>query len=127
MAHAVHFMLEPMIVHVENNHKPFTSDQVAELKNLVAQTDAFYNYVLNAVKEEQFDELDNLIARRDTILDELHEIEKNQIKRIKKKEVNTRNSQLFFKVISEMEHLLLHTVNLVKAQRDFITYTRQTT
>ncbi|WP_346855637.1 inorganic phosphate transporter [uncultured Draconibacterium sp.] len=125
MAHAVHFMLEPMIVHIENNHKPFTPDQEKELSALVTSTDIFYNFVLHAVKEEQFDELDNLIKERDKILGELNRLEKNQIKRIKNKEVNTRNSQLFFKMISEIEHLLLHTVNLVKAQRDFITYTRQ--
>ena len=125
MAHAVHFMLSPMVVHVENNHKPFTEEQSEELNDIVSQTDSFFNYVLHAVKEENFDELDSLIAERDKILDRLHKIEKNQIKRIKNKAVNTRNSQLFFKMISEMEYLLLHTVNLVKAQRDFITFTRQ--
>ncbi len=125
MAHAVHFMLQPMITHIENNHKPFNAEQVEELTDLMSQSDTFHNYVLHAVKEENFDELDNLISERDKLLDRLHKLEKNQIKRIKHKAVNTRNSQLFFKIISEVEHLLLHTVNLVKAQRDFITYTRQ--
>lgn len=125
MSHAVHFMLEPMIVHLENNHKPFTEEQFSELTALIARIDTFYNYVLHAVKEENFDELDNLISERDNIIGELNRLEKNQIKRIKNKAVNTRNSQLFFKIISEVEQLMLHTVNLVKAQRDFITYTRQ--
>jgi Na+/phosphate symporter len=125
MAHAIHFMLEPMIVHVENNHKPFIEDQTTELTNLASRVDDFYNLVLHAVKEQKFEELDSLIKLRDTILNELGKMEKNQIKRIKNKLVNTRNSQLFFKVISEMEHLLLHTVNLVKAQRDFVTNTRK--
>lgn len=126
MAHAVHFMLEPMIVHIENNHKPFIPEQVEELKDIVTFKDTFFNYVLHSVKDENFEELDNIINERDKILDGLSKLEKNQIKRIKRKDVNTRNSQLFFKMISEMEHLLLHTVNLVKSHRDFITYTRQT-
>ena len=125
MAHSLHFMLSPMIKHVENNHKPFTAEQIEELKDVTARIDTFYNYVLHAVKEEKFDELDNLIIERDNILGIISKLEKNQIKRIKNKAVNTRNSQLFFKVISEIEHLLLHTVNLVKSQRDFITFTRQ--
>ena len=124
MAHAVHFILEPMIVHVENNHKPFIEEQNSELLDLTSKIDNFYNYVLHVVKEEKFEELDNLIVERDHILEILKKLEKSQIKRIKNKDVNTRNSQLFFKVISEIEHLLLHTVNLVKAQRDFITFTR---
>jgi len=125
MAHAVHFMLEPMIEHVENNHKPFSKEQDEELTDLTAQIDNFYNYSLHVIKEENFENLDNLIKERDDILEQLNKLEKSQIKRIKNKAVNTRNSQLFFKIISEIEQLLLHTVNLVKAHRDFITYTRQ--
>ncbi|MCF6356450.1 MAG: inorganic phosphate transporter [Draconibacterium sp.] len=126
MAHAVHFMLSPMISHIENNHKPFIQEQNEELTHLATLIDNFYNYVLHTVKEEKFDELDNLIFERDKIFETLRQNEKNQIKRIKNKLVNTRNSQLFFKINSEMESLLLHTVNLVKSQRDFITFTRQT-
>lgn len=126
MAHSVHFMLNPLIEHVKNNHKPFNEEQNEELTNLATEVDNFFNYVLHTVKEENFEELDNLILERDKILETLRQIEKNQIKRIKNRAVNTRNSQLFFKINSEMESLLLHTVNLVKSQRDFITFTRQT-
>ena len=125
MAHAVHFMLEPMAKHIKNNHKPFINEQIQTLEKLNTQIDSFFNYVLHAVKEENFDELNNLIKERDGIIELLKRMEKNQIKRIKNKAVNTRNSQLFFKMISEIEQLLLHTVNLVKAQRDFIQFTRQ--
>jgi len=125
MAHAIHFMIEPMLVHIENNHKPFTKEQNEELKDVASRIDSFFNYILHLVKEENFDELGSTIEERDKILENLSKLEKNQIKRIKNKMVNTRNSQLFFKIISETENLLLHTVNLIKAQRDFITNTRQ--
>ena len=125
MAHAVHFMLDPMVKHVENNHKPFVQEQTTNFTNLLSKMDSFFTYTLHVVKEENFDELTSLIKERDAIIDMLKKMEKNQIKRIKNKLVNTRNSQLFFKMLSEIEQLLLHTVNLVKAQRDFILFTRQ--
>ncbi|HPF50362.1 MAG TPA: inorganic phosphate transporter [Draconibacterium sp.] len=125
MSHAVYYMLEPMVRHVENNHKPFVPEQIDNLNVLVSKVDAFYNYTLHLVKEEKFDELAGLIKERDQILEHLKKMEKNQIKRIKNKQVNTRNSQLFFKMLAEIEQLMLHTVNLVKAQRDFIQFTRQ--
>ncbi len=125
MAHSVHFMLSPLVKHVENNHKPFIEEQIDELTNLTTAIDSFFNYLLHSVKEGKFDELDNIIRERDKIFEMLRQIEKNQIKRIKNRVVNTRNSQLLFKLNSEIENLLLHTVNLVKSQRDFITYTRQ--
>ena len=125
MAHSAHFMLNPMVSHIENNHKPFNEEQIKEMKHLIMLLDNFYNYILHTVKEENFEELDDLIIERDKILETLRLIEKNQIKRIKNRVVNTRNSQLFFKINSEIENLLLQTVNLVKSHRDFITFTRQ--
>ena len=126
MAHALHFMLEPMVKHTKNNHKPFINQQVKEMKELVTKIDSFFNFVLHTVREEKFNELESIIEQRDKILEDLSKMEKNQIKRIKNQEVNTRNSQLFFKVISEIEQLLLHTINLVKSQRDFIQASRKT-
>ena len=125
MAHAVHFMVEPMLNHLENNHKPFIPQQIEKLTQLATQIDTFFNYVLHEVKEEKFEEIENIISERAKLFELINAIEKHQIKRIKNKEVNTRNSQLFFKIISEIKNLLLHTVNLVKSERDFITFTRQ--
>lgn len=124
MSHAVHFMLDPMIKHVENNHKPFVPEQIDNLNVLRTKIETLLNFTLNLVKEENFDKLPDLIKDRDLILEHLKKMEKNQIKRIKNKQVNTRNSQLFFKMLSESEQLMLHTINLVKAQRDFIQFTR---
>jgi hypothetical protein len=84
----------------------------------------FLNNMLTAVQSENFDELDNLIAERSQIFDWQKKIEKNQIKRIKKKITNSRNSQLFFKINAEIQNLLLHAINVFKAQRDFIINTR---
>ncbi len=50
----------------------------------------------------------------------LYEFEKDQVKRIKEKEVNTRNSLLFFKALTETKNMLIHSVNLIKSYRDFI-------
>ncbi|HKI90174.1 MAG TPA: inorganic phosphate transporter [Draconibacterium sp.] len=125
MAHAVHFTVDPLIEHTENNHKPFTPDQNKELTNLITQMDAFFNFALHTVKEDKFENVDNLITEREKIFGFLNSIEKSQVKRIKNKEVNTRNSLLFFKIVSETKNLLLHTINLIKAYRDFVTVTQK--
>ena len=127
MAHANHFIIEPIITYSNNNHKPFIAEQNSELTKLVAQMDNFFKNALNAVKEEKFESIETLIEEREIIFEILVKLEKNQIKRIKNKEVNTRNSLLYFKIIAESKNLLLHTVNMLKAQRDFIFYTRQAT
>lgn len=124
MAHSVNYILEPMIEHLENNHKPFLKEQREEMTQFITETDSFFNFALHISKEEKFDRLEELISKRDDLLTKLVRVEKNQIKRIKTKQVNTRNSILYFKIISEIKNLLLQTVNMVKAQRDFINYSR---
>jgi hypothetical protein len=54
----------------------------------------------------------------------MREQEKQEIRRIKKRETNTSNSVLYFGVMSETKHMLLQTVNLLKATRDFVSYTK---
>ena len=124
MAHATHYIIDPIISYTSNNHKPFTPEQNAELVKLVMLIDNFFNFALHTVKENKFENIDTLIADREKIFEMLEKLEKNQIKRIKNKEVNTRNSLLYFKINAESKNLLLHTVNMLKAQRDFIVNTR---
>ena len=70
-------------------------------------------------------EIEELIAKRDAIVDVLGKLEKAQIKRIKAKLVNTKNSILYFNTITETKNMLLHFINVVKAYRDFVTSTKQ--
>jgi phosphate/sulfate permease len=125
MAHAAHFIINPIISYSDNDHKPFTTEQNVELVKLIVQIDNFFNFALHTVKENKFENIETLISDREKIFEVLEKLEKNQIKRIKNKEVNTRNSLLYFKINSETKNLLLHTVNVIKSQRDFINNTRQ--
>jgi phosphate/sulfate permease len=124
MAHAVHYMLSPMIKHVENNHKPFTEDQSVELTATIASVTTILKKISKMVEEQHFEAIDVLIDEIDLVLERLRKNEKQQFKRVKQQLVNTRNSQLYFKIHTELENLLLHSINLVKSERDFITNTR---
>ncbi|MGD9929711.1 MAG: anion permease [Mangrovibacterium sp.] len=117
--HSLNYLVEPMYEHLENNHRPFVAAQVKELNSFITETNDFVNLTLHVVKEERFEEIDNIIRQRDELIVKLSALEKAQIKRIKNKEVNTRNSVLFFNMITETKNLLMNYVNLIKAQRDF--------
>lgn len=125
VSHSLTYLVEPMHEHLENNHKPFTEAQAEELRSFMVDTTSFVNQTLHVVKEEKFEELNNVIKQRDDLILKIGQLEKAQIKRIKNKEVNTRNSVLFFNIISETKNLLMHYVNLIKAQRDFFSNARK--
>ncbi|RKD92353.1 inorganic phosphate transporter [Mangrovibacterium diazotrophicum] len=125
VSHSLSYLVDPMHEHLENNHKPFTDAQAAELKSFLTDATNFVNLTRQVVEKEQFEELNNVIKQRDDLIIKIGQLEKAQIKRIKNKEVNTRNSVLFFNIISETKNLLMHYVNLIKAQRDFFSNARK--
>lgn len=120
LAHSLNFLVEPLFEHLNNNHKPLLNTQVDELKELIRQVDEFYNLSLYIVKDDKFDQIEELILKRNTIVENLLKMEKAQIKRIKAENINSRNSVLYFNIISESKNMLLHSINLIKAHRDFI-------
>ncbi len=118
--HSLNFLIEPLFHHIDNNHKPFLTSQEEELNQIAVSLDEFFNLVLHIVKDDKFEKAEEVFAKRDSILKELIMIEKAQIKRIKHGEVNTRNSLLFFNIVSETKNLILSSISLLKSQRDFI-------
>jgi hypothetical protein len=126
MAHAMHFIIAPKISYSDNNHKPFHPDQNTAMVNQIIQIDNFFNFALHTVKENKFENIETLISDREKIFDVQEKPEKYQIKRIKNKEVDTRNSLMFFKLNSETKTPLLQIENKIISQRDFINNTRQT-
>lgn len=120
IAHSLNYMVQPLKEHMENQHKPFTESQSKEIRQLLLEVNAFFKLANHIIQEEKFDYIDNLVSDRIKISNTLYDIEKVQVKRIKLKEVNTRNSLLFFKALAETKNMLLQTVNLVKSHRDFI-------
>ncbi|MGM0622247.1 MAG: inorganic phosphate transporter [Bacteroidota bacterium] len=125
MAHSVNFIVEPLYTHVDNHHKPFIKSQAKELNSLVVEMDKLFDFSIQILKNNNFDKLDELIEMRDDLIDNLVKMEKSQINRIKAKEVNTRNSMLFFNTVTETKNLLLHFVNAMKAYRDFVQFTKE--
>jgi hypothetical protein len=120
MAHSLNFIVSPVYTHFENKHKPFKKEQIEDFNEFATELNEFFNHALHILKEEKFEQLDELISMREDLFTRLKKLEKKQIKRLKAKDVSTRNSMLYFKVISETKNLLLHLINVVKAQRDFI-------
>ncbi|MDD4143328.1 MAG: inorganic phosphate transporter [Prolixibacteraceae bacterium] len=120
ISHSVNYMVVPLKDHLENQHKPFTESQIQEIKSLINEVTQFFKLALLIIEDEKFEKIEDLVANRIKIVNILYEIEKVQVKRIKVKEVNTRNSLLFFKSLAETKNMLLQSVNLVKSYRDYI-------
>jgi putative Mn2+ efflux pump MntP len=120
LLHDLSFMLEPILNHVENHHKSILPVQADELSKLVDGVAIYFNKLQSVVFEKTFDQLDDVIEIQSLLIRDIECNVKSQIKRIKNKEVGTRNSMLYMNILTEIKNMLLNALNMVKSQRDFV-------
>ena len=120
MAHSATFMLHNVYEHIDNNHNGLSEEQIKEFDNVSLGVEGLLSGVLTIIKEKNFDEIANVIINQQELLSYIGDLNRTQLKRIKKGEAGTKNGLLYLGVLSETKNLLLQTINLLKAERDFI-------
>lgn len=120
IAHSLSFITKPAFDHIDNNHKGLLKEQVVELKSINYEVSALFSSINHIINEQTFDEIPDTIKQQQQVIELLNSARKKQIKRIKNGEATTRNSDLYLGILNETKNLLLQTINLLKAERDFI-------
>lgn len=121
MISAVSQLLDPLYEHLNNSHKPFVKTQKEELTRLEKEVSTFFDLSRSIIQNNQFKQMENLEKMHGTINEILEKMEVTQIKRIKTKQVNTRNSVLFLNTLSETKNMLNQTESLVKSYQNLTT------
>ena len=99
---------------------PGQIEEVIKLKENVSQ---IITEIQKTINEENFINTNKLIAFQQEIIKQIEVYRKNQVKRIKRNEVGTKNSMLYFNILNETKNLLLNAINLLKSFRDFVHFT----
>ena len=120
IAHCLKYIADPVYEHLDNNHPPLIPDQVKDLHDLNESISTFYNYILNVTKKQNFRDIDSIFTQQQSILDLIAKMKKKQVKLIKAELVGTRNTLMYMNLLAETKNLILYSVNMVKAHRDFI-------
>ena len=118
IARSSSFIVEPSLAHIDNNHKPMGELQMIDLHKLQNSLNDFYTDAELIVRETGFENLDQLLAKELELIKDIDAYAKAQIKRLTKPKSGKRNAKLFLDIVGESKTLLLHSVNLIKAQRD---------
>ena len=120
MTSHVRNIVKPGLEHVDNNHKPFTSIQMEELKLIQGRLKERLDTTIR-----MFSSLDpegNRLLSEDlnSYFKLIRTARKNQIKRIKNHEIGTRNSVLFLNYMGEYRNLALFSNRMVKVMDDLL-------
>jgi phosphate/sulfate permease len=119
ITHALHFVVKPVFDYINNNHKPLTENQYTELEIMADKLVKLLNTITDSVKKNSFDEYNFILDKQKDLIDFIDKSRINQIKRIKNKNVGTKNSILYMNLLAETKNIALYSVNLFKSQRDF--------
>ncbi len=124
-AHCLSFITEPCYDHLDNNHKVFKPEQFEDLNKLKVSVQDFMDKTVKLINKGNFDQLNDLMELQSSIIDNIRDFRKAQLKRIKNEKAGTKVSLLYLNILHETQNLLLHLVNLTKAQRDFVDYQKK--
>jgi phosphate/sulfate permease len=114
MCNSLMHIVQPAFNHLDNNH-PLDKEQTDTLKDFNDQISEFFNFAINLLKNRNFDHLDELVLRRDKLIDLANDIFLSRIKIIKKTQKGVKVSVTYMEMLSETKNLLLNVVHLVKA------------
>jgi phosphate/sulfate permease len=119
---SITYIAKPIFTYIDNNHKPLLPEQKIEITELKNNINNFFKTTILVLKEKGFLNIDEILKDQHKLLDSITKISKKQLKRIKNQESGTKNSTLYLNVMGETKNLLLFTINLIIAQRDFLIY-----
>ncbi len=120
IAHCFTFMAIPSFEHIENNHHGLGKHQTSELMELTSGVKDLIGDIIAVIQSKDYSNLDRIIEKQHGLLELVAKFRKNQVKRIKETELQTRRSLLYMDILAETKNLILFSINVLKAQRDFI-------
>jgi phosphate/sulfate permease len=124
-AHCLTFIADPVFEYIKNNHPALIKEQQSELSDTAQHINEFFTEIIKIIKSGEYGSLDNVISKQVSLLETFTKLKKKQLKRIRNRETGMKSSTIYLNTLTESKNLILYTINLLKAQRDFVVYSNE--
>lgn len=114
VANSLYHIILPAYNHLDNNHA-LDNEQAKELKHFNEDINEFFNYTITMMQNRTTNDLDEIVVKRDELIESINVIIKHRIKILKKKQKGTKVSMTYIEMLTETKNLILHVVQLIKA------------
>lgn len=111
---ALNHIILPAYNHIDNNHS-LDNEQSKELKYFNESINEFFNFSVSILTQRNTDNMGEFMEKRDLLMDNINDIIRNRIKILKKTQKGSKVSMTYIEMLTETKNLLLHLVQLVKA------------
>jgi phosphate/sulfate permease len=114
MTNSLIHIVQPAFYHLDNNHA-LDKEKNDKLKDFNEKIGKFFGDAVALLKEKKGDQLDELVNKRDVLIELANEILVHRIKILKRTQKGIKVSVTYIEMLSETKNLLLDVVQLVKA------------
>jgi len=114
MAQSLEYISKVSHKHINNNHKKLKFSQIKELKEVDDRFETFFNNTRNAFESRSFEEIGNILGRKDEIISLVTDKIQKQVERTRNEESSPKNTTLYFSILLETKDLLNATMNLLE-------------
>jgi phosphate/sulfate permease len=121
MCNSLSHIIQPAFNHIDNNHA-FDKEQNGSLQEFRDQLKSFFDFLIDLLRKRRYDQLDELVLRRDKLISTINDILYTRVKIIKKTKKGVKVSVTYIEMLSETKNLMLNVVHLVKANAQFLEY-----
>ncbi|MFC2080270.1 inorganic phosphate transporter [Bacteroidota bacterium] len=116
---SLNHIINPAYNHLDNNHST-DQEQNKQLKQFNELSNEFFNYSISMLQNRNIDNMDDYLEKRDILIENINEIIRQRIKILKKTQKGTKVSMTYIEMLTESKNLILHVVQLVKADADMV-------
>ena len=120
IANAANFLAVRTYEHINNNHEGFLKEQITELNDIKNKVVDYIGDIITIIEDNKLEIINDKREEKYELLKQIEELKKIQLKRIKNKEVRTRNSVLYLNILAEYKNLTLFIIRIAKAHRKFM-------
>ncbi len=114
MSNSLQYIVLPAFTHLDNNH-PQDKEQLDSFKTFNDKASDFFNFLIDILKNRNFESIDELVKRRDEMIEMANSLLLHRIKILKKTQKGVKISITYMEMLSETKNLFLSAVQLVKA------------
>ena len=118
------YMTIPVFNHVDNNHPPLKNKQIKNIGSLKKDIDKLFRQVIKIITDNSYEDVRAVILYSKKLANKTLKLRKDQLSAFKNKNISTRIGLLYLNLLVESKNLMLYTINLLKASKDFSRYFR---
>lgn len=111
---------ESIFTYVDNNHTPFTIDQVDDLKEVHAALIKLLDGYCKMLQTGTYIQFDYTMVAQEQLLQLVAKATKRQIKRAQRNQTRTRSSLLYLNMLNEMRFMAVQVRALTNDERNFV-------